>query len=106
VPETGELASLHDERDVFGTYTVDEAKKTVTYIRIVPESGGEAQTRTIDKLTTEVFVNTDLSVAGGRRSAGTDGRSRSAQRRAASVMVAIVIEYHQLKEICCSFDGG
>src|SRR5215207_8468480 len=39
---------------VFGTYNVDESKKTVTY-RIVsstfPNWAGEAQTRTIDKLT-------------------------------------------------------
>jgi hypothetical protein len=57
---------------VFGTYTVDEAKKTVTY-RIVsssfPNWEGEAQTRTIDTLTAEEFVNTNPNVAGGRGSA-------------------------------------
>ena len=57
---------------VFGTYTVDEEKKTVTY-RIVsstfPNWEGEAQTRTIDKLTAEEFVNTNPNVAGGRGSA-------------------------------------
>jgi len=57
---------------VFGTYTVDEEKKTVTY-RIVsstfPNWQGEAQTRTIDKLTGEEFVNTNPNVAGGRGSA-------------------------------------
>jgi hypothetical protein len=57
---------------VFGTYTVDEEKKTVTY-RIVsstfPNWEGEAQTRTIDKLTADEFVNTNPNVAGGRGSA-------------------------------------
>jgi len=57
---------------VFGTYTVDEAKKTVTYHIVstsFPNWEGEAQTRTIDKLTAEEFVNTNTSVAGGRGSA-------------------------------------
>jgi Lipocalin-like domain len=57
---------------VFGTYTVDEANKTVTY-RIVsssfPNWEGEAQTRSIDKLTADEFVNTNPGVAGGRGSA-------------------------------------
>ena len=57
---------------VFGSYTVDEDKKTVTY-QIVsssfPNWEGEAQTRTIDKLTAEEFVNTNPNVAGGRGSA-------------------------------------
>jgi len=57
---------------VFGTYTVDEDKKTVTY-KIVsstfPNWQGEAQTRTIDKLTADEFVNTNPNVAGGRGSA-------------------------------------
>ena len=57
---------------VFGTYNVDESKKTVTY-RIVsstfPNWAGEAQTRTIDKLTDDEFVNTNPNVAGGRGSA-------------------------------------
>ena len=56
----------------FGTYTVDEEKKTVTY-RIVsssfPNWEGEAQVRTIDKLTAGEFVNTNPNVAGGRGSA-------------------------------------
>lgn len=56
---------------VFGTYTVDEANKTVTIVSAsFPNCEGEAQTRTIDKLTTEEFVNTNPSVAGGRGSAG------------------------------------
>jgi lipocalin-like protein len=57
---------------VFGTYSVDEEKRTVTY-RIVsstfPNWEGEAQTRTIDKLTAEEFINTNPNVAGGRGSA-------------------------------------
>ena len=57
---------------VFGTYTVDEAKRTVTY-KIVsasfPNWQGEAQTRTIDKLTADEFVNTNRGLAGGRGSA-------------------------------------
>ena len=57
---------------VFGTYTVDEDKKTVTY-RIVsssfPNWQGEAQTRRIDKLNADEFVNTNPNVAGGRGSA-------------------------------------
>jgi hypothetical protein len=57
---------------VFGTYTVDEANKTVTYHIVsasFPNWEGEAQTRTIDKLTIEEFVNTNPGVAGGRGSA-------------------------------------
>src|SRR4051794_34746769 len=57
---------------VFGTYVVDEDKKTVTY-KIVsasyPNWEGEAQTRTIDRLTADEFVNTNPNVAGGRGSA-------------------------------------
>jgi hypothetical protein len=57
---------------VFGSYTVDEDKKTVTF-RITsstfPNWEGEAQTRTIDKLTADEFVNTNPNVAGGRGSA-------------------------------------
>jgi hypothetical protein len=57
---------------VFGDYSVDEAKKTVTY-KIVsatyPNWQGEAQERSIDKLTTDEFVNTNHHVAGGRGSA-------------------------------------
>ena len=57
---------------VFGTYTVDEANSTVTYNIVsasFPNWEGEAQTRTIDKLTSDEFVNTNRSVAGGRGSA-------------------------------------
>src|SRR5438309_10501417 len=52
---------------VFGTYTVDEAKKTVTYHIVsasYPNLQGEAQTRTIDRLTADEFVNTNPNVAG------------------------------------------
>ncbi|HEY6241956.1 MAG TPA: lipocalin-like domain-containing protein [Burkholderiales bacterium] len=65
-------AIMRGSLSVFGTYTVDEEKKTVTY-KIVsssfPNWEGEAQTRTIDKLTAEEFVNTNPNVAGGRGSA-------------------------------------
>jgi hypothetical protein len=65
-------AIMRGSLSVFGTYTVDEAKKTVTY-KIVsstfPNWEGEAQTRTIDRLTAEEFVNTNPNVAGGRGSA-------------------------------------
>jgi hypothetical protein len=57
---------------VFGTYTIDEAKKTVTYHIVsasFPNWQGESQTRTIDKLTADEFINTNPNVAGGRGSA-------------------------------------
>ena len=62
-------AIMRRSLSVFGTYTVDEDKKTVTY-KIVsssyPNWEGEAQTRTIDRLTADEFVNTNPNVAGGR----------------------------------------
>jgi hypothetical protein len=65
-------AIMRRSLSVFGTYTVDETKKTVTY-KIVsstfPNWEGEAQTRSIDRLTPEEFVNTNPNVAGGRGSA-------------------------------------
>jgi len=65
-------AIMRGSLSVFGTYTVDEEERTVTY-RIVsssfPNWEGKAQTRTIDKLTADEFVNTNPSVAGGRGSA-------------------------------------
>ena len=65
-------AIMRRSLSVFGTYTVDEDKKTVTY-RIVsstfPNWEGEAQTRAIDRLTAEEFRNTNPNVAGGRGSA-------------------------------------
>jgi len=57
---------------VFGTYAVDEDKKTVTFNIVsatYPNWEGEAQVRTIDKLTEDEFVNTNPNVAGGRGSA-------------------------------------
>jgi len=65
-------AIMRGSLSVFGTYTADEEKKTVTY-KIVsssfPNWEGEVQTRTIDKLTADEFVNTNPNVAGGRGSA-------------------------------------
>mgnify|MGYP003347236589 CR=1 FL=1 len=46
----------------FGTYAVDEAKKTVTFNIVAstyPNAAGTSQTRTIDKLTADEFVNTN-----------------------------------------------
>ena len=57
---------------VFGTYTVDEGKKTVTYNIVsssFPNWEGEEQTRVIDLLNADEFRNTNPSVAGGRGSA-------------------------------------
>ena len=57
---------------MFGTYTVDEDKRTLTFHIVgstYPNTDGEAQTRTIDKLTADEFVNTNPNVAGGRGSA-------------------------------------
>ena len=65
-------AIMRGSLSVFGTYTVDEAKKTVTYHIVsasFPNWEGEAQARVIDKLTAEEFVNTNPNVAGGRGSA-------------------------------------
>jgi Lipocalin-like domain len=57
---------------VFGDYSIDERKKTVTYKIIsasYPNWQGEAQERSIDKLIADEFVNTNHNVAGGRGSA-------------------------------------
>ena len=65
-------AIMRGSISVFGSYTVDEANKTVTYHIVsstFPNWQGEAQTRTIDKLTADEFVNTNPNVAGGRGSA-------------------------------------
>lgn len=54
---------------LFGTYKVDEAKKTVTFNIVsstYPNFAGESQVRTIDKLTEDQFINTNPNVAGGR----------------------------------------
>jgi len=65
-------AIMRRSLSVFGTWTVDEAKKTVTYNIVsssFPNWEGEAQTRNIDKLTDDEFVNTNPNVGGGRGSA-------------------------------------
>ena len=65
-------AIMRRSLSVFGTYTVDEDKKTVTFHLVsssFPNWEGESQTRTIDKLTAGEFQNTNPNVAGGRRSA-------------------------------------
>lgn len=57
---------------VFGTYAVDEGARTVTYNIVsgsFPNWQGETQTRSIDKLTADEFVNTNRNIAGGRGSA-------------------------------------
>jgi Lipocalin-like domain len=64
---------------VFGRYTVDEEKKTVTFNIVsasFPNWEGEAQERSIDRLTSDEFVNTNHSVAGGR------GRASNYYKRA------------------------
>ena len=56
----------------FGTYTVDEDKKTLTMTftaSTFPNWDGVAQTRTIDKLTDDEFINTNPQVGAGRGSA-------------------------------------
>jgi Lipocalin-like domain len=56
----------------FGTYTVDEEKKQFTMKFIAstfPNWEGVSQTRTIDKLTDEEFINTNPQVGAGRGSA-------------------------------------
>jgi len=58
----------------FGTYTVDEAKKTLTFniaASTYPNAEGTSQTRTIDKLTADEFVNTNPGAA-------RDGPARAA----------------------------
>jgi hypothetical protein len=65
-------AIMRHSLSVFGTYTVDETNRTVTYTIVsssFPNWEGEAQTRAIDKLTADEFVNTNPNVAGGRGSA-------------------------------------
>ena len=62
-------AIMRRSLSVFGTYTIDEGKKTVTYHIVsssFPNWEGEAQERAIDKLTADEFVNTNPNVAGGR----------------------------------------
>ncbi|MGB8579131.1 MAG: lipocalin-like domain-containing protein [Pseudolabrys sp.] len=54
---------------LFGTYSVNEEKKTVIFNIVsstYPNFAGQAQERTIDKLTADEFINTNPNVAGGR----------------------------------------
>jgi Lipocalin-like domain len=56
----------------FGTYTVDEEKKTFTYkitASTFPNWDGILQTRLIEKLTDDEMVNTNPQVGAGRGSA-------------------------------------
>jgi len=65
-------AIMRRSLSIFGTYTVDEAKRTVTFAIVsstFPNQRGQSQTRTIDKLTADEFVNSNPDVAGGRGSA-------------------------------------
>lgn len=58
----------------FGTYTIDDAKKTVTFNiagSTYPNAEGTTQVRTIDKLTADEFVNTNPG-------ASRDGPARAA----------------------------
>ena len=55
-------AIVHGSLALFGTYTVDETKKTLTFNIVAstfPNQQGTSQTRTIDKLTADEFVNTN-----------------------------------------------
>ena len=65
-------AIMRRSLSIFGTYTVDEAKRTVTFAIVsstFPNQQGQSQIRTIDKLTADEFVNSNPDVAGGRGSA-------------------------------------
>jgi hypothetical protein len=55
-------AIVHGSLALFGTYTIDESKKTLTFHIVgstFPNQQGTSQTRTIDKLTEDEFVNTN-----------------------------------------------
>jgi hypothetical protein len=65
-------AIMRRSLSMFGTYKVDEGKKTVTFEIVsstYPNAQGQSQLRTIDKLTDDEFVNSNPDVAGGRGSA-------------------------------------
>lgn len=65
-------AIMRRSLSLFGTYTIDEAGKTVTFkiaSSSFPNWEGDAQTRVIDLLTADEFRNTNPNVAGGRGSA-------------------------------------
>jgi hypothetical protein len=55
-------AIVHGSLALFGTYTIDEAKKTLTFHIVAstyPNQQGTTQTRNIDRLTATEFVNTN-----------------------------------------------
>ena len=55
-------AIVHGSLALFGTYTVDEEKKTLTFrieASTFPNQAGTSQTRTIDLLTADEFRNTN-----------------------------------------------
>ncbi len=55
-------AIVHGSLALFGTYTVDEAKKALTFHIVAstyPNQQGTSQTRTIDRLTADEFINTN-----------------------------------------------
>src|SRR3954468_11482191 len=65
-------AIMRRSLSMFGTYKVDEAKKTVTFEIVsstYPNAQGQSQLRTIDKLTDDEFVNSNPDVGAGRGSA-------------------------------------
>ncbi len=65
-------AIMRRSLSMFGTYKVDEAKRTVTFEIVsstYPNTQGQSQLRTIDKLTDDEFVNSNPDIAGGRGSA-------------------------------------
>jgi Lipocalin-like domain len=55
-------AIVHGTLSLFGTYTVDEGKRTLTFnitASTFPNAAGSSQTRTIDLLTADEFRNTN-----------------------------------------------
>jgi hypothetical protein len=59
-------AIVHGTLALFGTYSVDEAKKTLTFnitASTFPNQEGTSQTRTIDRLTDTEFRNTNPAAA-------------------------------------------
>jgi len=59
-------AIVHGTLALFGTYSVDEAKKTLTFNIVAstyPNQEGTSQTRTIDRLTADEFRNTNPGAA-------------------------------------------
>jgi len=72
-------AIMRRSLSVFGSYSVNEEKRTVTFNIVsssYPNWAGEAQERSIDKLNRDEFVNTNHNVAGGR------GRASNFYKRA------------------------